>query len=73
MKIPKRRKISSVLWSKIFASQNSGYTKEFYYGVGKGGPVNHLEFYRVENFKCNRTDYPAFIFDNRLFGHLPVF
>ena len=44
MKIPKRQKISSVLWSKTFVSQNSGYKKEFYYGVEKGGSVNHLEF-----------------------------
>ena len=55
MKIPKRKKISSVLLSKIFASHNRGYTTEFYYGVEKGGSVNHLEFYGVENFRCNRT------------------
>ena len=38
---------------KIFASHQSGYTTEFYYGVEKGGSVNHLEFYGVENFRCN--------------------
>ena len=57
MKIPKRQKISSVLWSKIVASHNSGYTTEFYYWVEDGRSVNDLEFYGVENFKCNRTAY----------------
>ena len=28
---------------------------KFYYGVEKGGSVNHLEFYGVENFRCNCT------------------
>ena len=55
MKIPKRQKISSVLWSKIFASHNSSYTTELYYGVGKGGSVNHSEFYGVEDFRCTHT------------------
>ena len=29
---------------------------EFYYGVETGGSVNHLEFYGVENFRCNPTN-----------------
>ena len=56
MKISNRQKISSVLWGKIFAFCNSGYTTEFCYGVEKSGSVNHLEFYGVENFRCNRTN-----------------
>ena len=39
----------------MFATQNIGHTTEFYYGIKKGGCVNHLEFYGVKNFRSNRT------------------
>ena len=39
----------------MFASDISGYAAIFCYGVEKGRPVNHLEFYGVENVWCNRT------------------
>ena len=55
MKISKRQKISGVLWSKFFASHNSGCTTDFHYSTENGGSVSHLEFYGVENFRCNRT------------------
>ena len=68
LNIPKRQKISSVLWSKIFASHNSGYTMEFYYGVEKGGSVNHLEISGVESFMCNRTKETQLIIGRLMFN-----